>query len=254
MTSQTKKWYRLPASSLLTSLVEFTGFSYTCSCSVVRRCSCSTERTDSITSTSTISLSTSTKANEKMRVKLRLPACNKKTKASRIGLSQVEVLVSTVIVGVLMVSSLSTIAASRRSQWMECNEARGIAIADALMAEITNLPMREPTCDCGFGVESGESGGNRMTFDDVDDYNGLVDSPPSSRNGTACAGYSDLSRTVAIDLVTTADWNATSATYVGVYRITVKVLSGTKEVCRIVGYRTSGSSGSGSVVGVNALN
>lgn len=173
---------------------------------------------------------------------------------SRRGLSQAEVVVSTIIVGVLMVSSFSTIAASRRSQMSESNEVRGLAIAEALMAEIAQLPMREPSCDCGYGAEAGETGANRLSFDDVDDYKNLIDSPPKSRNGIACTGYSDLGRNVAIDLVTTADWNATTATYAGVYRITVKVLRGTLEVCRIVGYRTSGSPGSSSVVGVNSLN
>ncbi len=177
-----------------------------------------------------------------------------RSKCERRGLSQAEVVVSTIIVGVLMVSSFSTIAASRRSQMSESNEIRGLAIAEALMAEITQLPMRDPSCDCGFGIEAGESGVNRMNFDDVDDYQNFVDSLPKSRNGTACAGYSDLGRSVTIDMVTTADWNATTTTYAGVYRITVKVLRGTLEVCRIVGYRTSGSPGSSTLVGVNNLN
>ena len=174
--------------------------------------------------------------------------------SKRCGLSQVEVIVSSIIVGVLMVACFSTIAASRRSQMSESNEVRGMAIAEALMAEITQLPMREPSCDCGYGAESGETGSNRSNFDDVDDYQNLIDSPPKSRSGIACAGYTDLSRRVSIDLVTTTNWNATSATYVGVYRITVRVLRGTLEVGRIVGYRTSGSQGSGSVVGANSLN
>ena len=172
----------------------------------------------------------------------------------RRGLSQAEVVVSTIIVGVLMVSSFSMIAASRRSQMSESNEVRGLAIADALMAEISQLPMREPTCDCGYGLEAPESSVSRKDFDDVDDYNNLIDSPPKSKDGAVGPGYSDLSRIVAIDIVTTADWNATTATYAGVYRITVKVLRGTLEVYRVVGYRTSGSSGSSTVVGVNSLN
>ncbi len=182
------------------------------------------------------------------------PCAVRERQRCHLGLSQAEVVVSTLIVGVLMVSSLSTIAVSRRSQMSESNEVRGLAIAEALLAEIIQLPMREPSCDCGFGIEAGESGSNRLNFDDVDDYNNLIDSPPKSRNGTACTGYSDLSRNVAIDMVTSADWNVTTTTYAGVYRITVKVLRGTLEVCRIVGYRTSGSPGSSSVVGVNSLN
>ena len=172
----------------------------------------------------------------------------------RCGFSQVEVVVSTIIVGVLMVSSLSTIAASRRSQMAESNKVRGLAIADAFMCEIVQLPMREPSCSCGFGVEAGESGSNRMNFDDVDDYNSVVDSPPKSRAGSAIAGYSDLSRNVSIEHVSTADWSVANASYTGVYRITVKVLHGTTEVCRVVGYRTAGSSGSSTVVNSNSLN
>ena len=132
----------------------------------------------------------------------------------RCGLSQVEVLISSIIVGVLMVASLSTIAASRRSQMLESSEARGMTIAQALMSEIAELPMREPTCDCGFGAETTE---NRTSFDDVDDYHGLVDCPPKSRNGVALQGVSDLKRTVDVAIVKSTDWNSTASTYEGVY-------------------------------------
>lgn len=172
----------------------------------------------------------------------------------RFGFSQVEVVVSTIIVGVVLVSSFSAIAGSRRSQMSESNKVRGSAIAESLLAEIMQLPMREPSCDCGFGPESGETGANRQSFDDVDDYNALIDLPPKSRNGTASTGYSDLKRSVSISMVTAANWNVTTATYAGVYRITVTVLRGTTEVCRVVGYRTSGSPGSSTVVSANSLN
>ena len=165
---------------------------------------------------------------------------------SRCGLSQVEVVISTIIVSVLMVSSLSTIAASRRSQMAESNEARGLAVAEALMAEITQLPMRDPACDCGFGPESGETGTSRIGFDDVDDYLNLVDFPPKSRSGEALSGYSDLSRNVSIDMVTVNNWNTTTSTYAGVYRITIRILRDNVEFARIVGYRTAGSQGASS--------
>jgi len=165
---------------------------------------------------------------------------------SRCGLSQVEVVISTIIVSVLMVSSLSTIAASRRSQIAESNEVRGTAIAEGLMAEITQLPMREPACDCGFGPESGETGTSRTGFDDVDDYQNHADSPPKSRSGIALSGYSDLSRNVSIDMVTMNNWNTTTSTYAGVYRITIRILRDNVEFARIVGYRTAGSQGASS--------
>lgn len=158
----------------------------------------------------------------------------------RRGFGQLEVVVSTILVGVLMVSSLSSIAASRRSQTFESNKVRGLAIAKALLSEISQLPMRDPGCDCGYGLGSGESGATRSKYDDVDDYHNLIDSPPRSKNGSACVGYADLSRRVKVDRVTRANWSVLTSTYTGVYRITVTVLRNNLEVCRVVGYRTDG--------------
>ena len=172
----------------------------------------------------------------------------------RQGLSQVEVAVSTLIVGTLMVASLTVISASRRSQIFESNRVRGQAIASAMMSEIAQLPLRDPSCDCGFGLGDSESGPTRSRLDDVDDYRGWVDSPAKSKSGAALTGYSDLSRKVEVDHVTTADWGTTSGSYTGIYRVTVIVLRGTKEVCRLVGYRTSGSRGTTVVTETGSLN
>ncbi len=178
----------------------------------------------------------------------------RRQKRKRNGIGQTEVAASTVIVGILMVASLSTIAASRRSQVGESNKVRGIAIAEALISEIANLPMREPSCDCGFGLETGESGTNRINFDDVDDYRGLVDAPLKSRNGTALPGYTAFTRSVFVDMVSAGDWNAISGSYSGIYRITVVIRVGTSEVCRLVTYRTSASSGTSSLASFSSIN
>jgi len=173
---------------------------------------------------------------------------------SRSGLSQAEVSISTIIVGVLMVTSFSTIAASRRSQVAESNEVRGLAIAEALISEITQLPMRDPSCDCDFGPGNDELGANRRNFDDVDDYRNLVDSPPKSRDGITINGYTSFTRTVSVDMVSSTDWNSVVGTYAGIYRITVFVRVGSSEVCRLVTYRTSGSSGASSLAGFSSAN
>jgi hypothetical protein len=174
---------------------------------------------------------------------------------SRTGLSQVEVAISTVIVGVLMVASFTTVAASRRSQVAESTRVRGLALAEAMMAEMMQLPMREPACDCGFGLESGESLSNRTTLDDVDDYNASIESPPIARGGTALDGSIGLSRSVLVELVQSNDWNSTTATFDGVYRITVTVNRGSTPLARLVGFRTSGSQSTSPTANLNvALN
>ncbi|MCY2973718.1 MAG: hypothetical protein NTW52_03510 [Planctomycetota bacterium] len=173
---------------------------------------------------------------------------------SRSGLSQAEVSISTIIVGVLMVTSFSTIAASRRSQVAESNRIRGLAIAESMIAEITQLPMRDQPCDCGFGPGTSELGTDRSDFDDVDDYRNLVDSPPKSRAGITLNGYTSFTRTVSVDRVSSTNWNSVVGTYAGVYRITVVVRVGSSEVCRLVTYRTSGSSGASSLAGFSSTN
>jgi len=185
---------------------------------------------------------------------MRFPKAIRLNPKSRRGISQVEVAVSSLIVGVLMVACFSAVAASRRSQVYESNRVRGLAIAEALVSEITQLPMRDPSCDCGWGPGNEELGSNRMNFDDVDDYRDLIDSPPRSRSGVLLTGYSDLSRRVAIDRVANSNWNSVTNTYAGVYRITVRVLRGSSEVCRLVVYRTSGSQGTTAIANFSSLN
>lgn len=160
----------------------------------------------------------------------------------RMGFGQVEIVISTIIVGAMLVTSLTSVAASKRSQYYESARVRGNSIAEALMSEILPLPMREPSCDCGYGLETGETGSNRLNFDDVDDYNGLVDTPPKSKDGTACDGYTGWTQRVAVDMVSANDWNTTTSTYANTYRVTVSISQGTTLVSKIVGYRTSGTS------------
>ncbi len=162
------------------------------------------------------------------------------TPCRRNGISQVEVSISTLLVGILMVASLSAVGSSRRSQFMESSRIRGLAIAEALMTEITALPLRDPACDCGFGLESGESGTTRALYDDVDDYHGLSENPPKGKDGTVCNGFTGWSRTTTIQNKTVADWSITSASYTGVVQITIVVRQGNVIACTLNGYRTSG--------------
>lgn len=156
----------------------------------------------------------------------------------RRGFTQIELAVSVVIVGVLLIASLNSIAASRRSHYAESARVMGGTLAENLMAEICNLPLREPSCDCGFGPESGEVGSNRKWLNDIDDYSGLVDSPPQRRNGIELDGFAGWSRRVTVQRVPTSDWNSITASYQGVYRIIVAVKRGETTICNLVSFRT----------------
>ena len=156
----------------------------------------------------------------------------------RKGFTQIEVAVSVVLVSVLLIASLNSIAASRRSHYAESARVMGGTLAENLMAEIYNLPLREPSCDCGFGPETGEAGSSRQLLNDIDDYSGLVDSPPKRRNGIKLDGFSGWSRSVTIQKIPSNDWSLTSSSYQGAYRIIVAVKRGETTICSLVGYRT----------------
>jgi Tfp pilus assembly protein PilV len=139
------------------------------------------------------------------------------------GTSLVEVVVSTVIVGVLIVATLNALGAATSSSRTAGNRAVAIGLADDLMAEILKSKYVDPGSSPVFGPETGETGSTRNAFNDVDDYNGWSEQPPQAKDGTIYADRADWRRRVTVDRVTVSDPTKTSTTETGVKRITVDV-------------------------------
>ena len=87
------------------------------------------------------------------------------------GLSLIEVVASSLIVGIMLVAALNTLGAVFRSQRSNAARMTGPGLAHELMGEILSLPYEDPE-EPGerIGYDSGESTGDRADFDDVDDY------------------------------------------------------------------------------------
>ncbi len=139
----------------------------------------------------------------------------------------IEAVISIVIVATMLVaavSSLGSFARARRSQFDRC---AGGALARGLMSEILQSRYLEPGEDVSFGREDGELEGIRAAWDDVDDYNGLVESPPEIKTGQAIAGAAGWTRKVAVEYVQPSNPNQTSTTDTGLVRITVSATSPT---------------------------
>lgn len=139
---------------------------------------------------------------------------------SRAGYTLVEVSMSTLLVSVLLVSAMNTAGYATRSQVDNKERAQAKLIANAMLAEILELPYQEPTATPVFGPESGEA---RATYDDVDDYKLFSDSPPVDKQSTAIAGGSGLTRSVVVTYVEPNNLTTTSNTDKGIKRITVSV-------------------------------
>ena len=145
----------------------------------------------------------------------------------RRGMTLIECVISIVIVATMLVAALSALgsfARARRSQFDRC---AGGALARALMSEILQGRYLEPGRDVYFGLEPGESADVRSDWDDVDDYDGLIDCPPKTKSGAAIIGAAGWTRKAAVEYVQPENPNQVSSTDTGLVRITVSATSPT---------------------------
>ncbi len=145
----------------------------------------------------------------------------------RRGLSLVEVAVSAMLVGVMLVAAMRSVGAVFRTRLIAFQRQQGETLAHELMAEILQAYYEEPDQPPGsFGQDSGESGGgDRAAWDDVDDYNGWAASPPQSKDGTALPDADGWARFVNVDRVTSPNPETRSFSDTGLKRIEVEVAS-----------------------------
>lgn len=155
----------------------------------------------------------------------------------RRGFSHVEILVSTLLVGVMVVSATQLLGGVVSSRTATSYAARGLHFAQQLMTEILRQAYIDNLLPV-FGPELLESLGTRAAFDDVDDYHGWSESPLRTRTGTVIDNSSGWQRNVVVEWVNPANPSATSATDQGLKRITVTVLYGSRTVSRLVSLRS----------------
>ncbi len=156
------------------------------------------------------------------------------------GLTLVEVTISTLIVGCLIVAALQSVGNMNRT-WTTTNQlVDGQGLAQDLMREIISQNYSDPayTAATTWGPESGES--NRTSFDDIDDYDDWTESPAKDATGTALSGYTGWSRSVMVKKLGVWDYSVKSdtSTDTGLRRVTVTVTSPTGKTTTMMVYRT----------------
>lgn len=172
------------------------------------------------------------------------------------GLTLVEMLVSTVLVGVLLVAALNTVGTARMGQRKLYERRQGQQLAATLMAEILAQPYADETqidnlkseilvngrtVSASLGPEFGENlAGNRAAFDDIDDYQGWSASPPQERSGTPQAQLAGWQRSVAVAYVQADDVSVLKGADEGAKRVTVSVAHEGVPVAELVALRTLG--------------
>lgn len=157
----------------------------------------------------------------------------------RAGLTLAEAIVCLSIVSITVVAALSTVSAAKTTQMRFADRQLANELARSLLTEIIERNYQEPVTDVSFGPESGESDGSRRNFDDVDDFEAWVASPPENSDGTAKAGLSDWTEIVMIERVTASALSTDQASETGIKRITVEVQLRSVPLARLVALRTN---------------
>jgi type II secretory pathway pseudopilin PulG len=158
--------------------------------------------------------------------------------ARRQGFSHVEVLVSTLIVGLMLVSATNLLGGVVRSRAVSGNTAKAVLLAQEMLCEISGVAYAEATTPL-FGPEAAENTGNRSLFDDVDDYNGWTESPLKTRDNATIANTSGWTRNVVVAWVDPAAPSTTVGSDQGVKRVTITVQSSGQSLARLSALRTS---------------
>ena len=142
---------------------------------------------------------------------------------SRCAFSLLEVSISALITGVLLVAAMRTLGASLRSGLETSDRSRADLLAQDLMAEVLSMAYVEPTETIVFGPETSETGDTRALFDDVDDFHNWDESPPTYPDGTVIPNFAAWRRTVVVQNVKISDLTQLASPAEGVKRITVNV-------------------------------
>lgn len=156
----------------------------------------------------------------------------------RTGLSLVEVVASTLIVGGMVVTALNTLGGAYKTRKLNTTRLVAPGIAHELVTEIMSMPYEDSEDGVSlFGYEADELGITRENFDDVDDYNMWSKNGIQAKDGTAIAGYENWKRACSVEWVDPSTLN-TSLSDTGLKRITVVTTDPDGKVYRVVALRS----------------
>jgi hypothetical protein len=156
----------------------------------------------------------------------------------RAGLSLVEVVISAMLVGVILVGAMECVGGAIRGRLQTSDSVQSRRIVDQLMAEILEKDYQEPIDPPVFGRESTESSVARTNWDDVDDYHLWSASPPEDKSGTAFPNLTGWQRDVLVEWVDPNTPANTVGADQGVKRVTVTVQRNGEVVAQEVALRS----------------
>jgi MSHA pilin protein MshD len=124
------------------------------------------------------------------------------------GFALVEALLALLILGVSLPLLIGLFSAGAREPAISRSETQALFLCQELMEGILTRKWDEKTTPAGrvsnpsvIGLDAGENAGNRVSWDDIDDYDGLADAPICDLAGNPISGAGGFSSTVTVDYV-----------------------------------------------------
>lgn len=152
------------------------------------------------------------------------------TKRLQMGFTLIELLIFIVVMGVGLAGILSVMNTVVKSSADPMVRKQTLAVAESLLEEILLKDYAKPSDSTVVGFSSG---GSRVLYDCVDDYNNYTANPITDVLGTSVAGLVNYSISPAIVVVSSADLTGVAAK-----KITVSV-SGPGGTLSLSGYRSN---------------
>ncbi len=167
------------------------------------------------------------------------PQLNYRRPPTRRGLGMAEVVVATLIVGVMVVAALNGLGMIVKTQRLNADRLTGPGLARDLMAEIMSMPYADPqTPGAALGLDAGESNASRTTYDDIDDYHGLSSADTKAKDGTSRSGFTGWSQAVTVTWAERIGGTAWGAYDTELKRITVTAVSPAGVTSQLIALRS----------------
>ncbi len=152
--------------------------------------------------------------------------------------TMIEVLASMLVISVMFGAVIKLVSVSRTGRADAADRLRAEALASVLMGEVADQPFADPSSGSSMlGPDPGETA--RSMWNDVDDYAGYTQSPPTDRVGNVLAD-STWSWNVSVNWVDPLAPTSVSASATTSKRISVSVLRNGRTLCTLYAVRTQG--------------
>lgn len=123
------------------------------------------------------------------------------------GMTLVEVAIAITVLGIAVLPLTSMYQEVALHSVDDIYQSAALTYAESLMEEIVSRPYADPDLPKGsFGTEEG----SRADYDDIDDFDGLRNSPPLRVDGTLLDDLGGFTRSARIDNVTESDPDPTT--------------------------------------------